>query len=183
MKNILYEKYEISNSDSDILPNILTCKVLKQHHTSDSLSNEITRYEDLFSNDVLKEKQITEIYENVLEIRNNLISCLPVANTGPMQSIYCHTPNNNNVTQTQHSCWVGHENDYANPTTPPHPPTTETQQRPLTASEQHSLITNKYSVISNNKQGHNNNNKDNNINNKIISFRSLRLTFIDSNYI
>ena len=27
----------------------------------------------------------------------------------------------------------------------------------------------------------NNNNKDNNINNKIISFRSLRLTFIDSN--
>ena len=27
-----------------------------------------------------------------------------------------------NVTQPQHSCWVGHENDFANPTlpTPPH---------------------------------------------------------------
>ena len=28
-----------------------------------------------------------------------------------------------NVTQPQHSCWVGHENDFANPTPPPpHPP-------------------------------------------------------------
>ena len=54
-----------------------------------------------------------------------------------------------NVTQPQHSCWVGHENDFANPTH--HHPTTETQQQPLRASEQHSLITTKYSVISNNK--------------------------------
>ena len=49
----------------------------------------------------------------------------------------------------------------------------------------------KYNVISNNKQGHNknnknnkniddNNNNNNNINNKIISFRSLRLIFIDN---
>ena len=75
-----------------------------------------------------------------------------------------------NVTQPQHSCWVGHENDFANPTT-------ETQQQPLWASEQHSLMTTKYSVISNNKQGHNNYNN----NNIIISFRSLRLTCIDRN--
>ena len=32
-----------------------------------------------------------------------------------------------NVTQPQHSCWVRHENDFANPTTHP----TETQQQPL----------------------------------------------------
>ena len=44
-----------------------------------------------------------------------------------------------NVTQPQQSCWVGHENDFANPT----PPTTETQQQPLRASEQHSLMTSK----------------------------------------
>ena len=45
------------------------------------------------------------------------------------------------------------------------------------ASEQHSLMTTKYSVIRNNKQVHNNNNIDN----KIISFRSLRFTFIAHN--
>ena len=32
-----------------------------------------------------------------------------------------------NGTQPQYSGWVGHENDFANPT----PPTTETQQQPL----------------------------------------------------
>jgi len=39
------------------------------------------------------------------------------------------------------------------PTSPIHP-TTETQQQPLSALEQNSLITTKYNVISNNKQGH-----------------------------
>ena len=51
------------------------------------------------------------------------------------------------------------------------------------------MMTTKYNVISNNKQGRNNNNNinndnnNNNINNdnKIISFRSLRLTFIGHN--
>ena len=89
-----------------------------------------------------------------------------------------------NVTQPQHSGWGGHENDFANPTHP-----TETQQQPLWASEQHSLLTTKYSMISNNKQDHNNNinnnniynNNNNNINNKIINFRNLRLSFIDHN--
>ena len=37
-----------------------------------------------------------------------------------------------NITQPQHSCWAGHENDFKNPTHPPtHHPTTETQQQPL----------------------------------------------------
>ena len=31
----------------------------------------------------------------------------------------CHNPNNN-TTQPQHRSWVGHENDFAHPTTPPH---------------------------------------------------------------
>ena len=43
------------------------------------------------------------------------------------------------VTQPQHSCWVGHKNYFANPTHHP----TQTQQQPLWASEQHSLITSK----------------------------------------
>ena len=76
------------------------------------------------------------------------------------------------TTQPQHCSWVGHENKCKNPTTPLHHHTNST------APEQHSLLTTKYSGISNNKQGYNNNN-----NNKIISFRSLRLTFIESNKI
>ena len=89
------------------------------------------------------------------------------------------TTTQRNTTSTLN--WVGHKMTMQTP--PHHPPTTETQQQPLWASEQHSLLTTKYSVISNNKQGHNNNNNNNNnnINNKIISFRSLRLTFIDHN--
>ena len=88
-----------------------------------------------------------------------------------------------NTTSTQ---WVGWTRKrLCKPHPPPHP-TTQTQQQPLWASEQHSLMTTKYSVINNNKQDHhhhhhNNNNDNNNINNKIISFRSLRLTFIDHN--
>ena len=62
----------------------------------------------------------------------------------------------------------------------PHPPT-ETQQQPMWASEQHSLLTTKSNVISNNKQGRKNNKHFNNINNKIIRFKSLRLTFINHN--
>ena len=69
--------------------------------------------------------------------------------------------------------------------TPPHltPPHHTNSTCAPRASEKHSLMTTKYSVMNNNKQGHNNNNNNdsNNINNKIISFRSLRLTFIDSN--
>ena len=53
------------------------------------------------------------------------------------------------------------------------------------------MTTTKYDMISNIEQGYNkninsnnnNNTINNNINNKIISFRSLRLTFIDRNLI
>ena len=69
----------------------------------------------------------------------------------------------------------------------PHPPTHRNSTKASASLITHSLMTTIYSVISNNKQGHNNNNNinnnrnnNNNINNKIISFRSLRLTFIDN---
>ena len=51
--------------DSDTLPNILSCKVLKQHQTSDRLTNGNIKFEDIFSNDTYKQKQITELYENI----------------------------------------------------------------------------------------------------------------------
>ena len=97
---------------------------------------------------------------------------------------FCYNPHEN-TTQHNLNTVVGLDMKMTLQTPPHHPTTTETQQQPLWASEQYSLMATKYSVISNLKQGHNNNNdnnnNNNNINNKIISFRSLRLTFIDHN--
>ena len=47
--------------ETDTLPNILTCKVLKQHHVSIDISSSDIRYEDIFSSDILKQKQVAEL--------------------------------------------------------------------------------------------------------------------------
>ena len=70
----------------DTLPNILTCKVLKQHHVSTDVSSSDIRYEDIFSSDILKQKQVTELYRQLLDIRNKMIDSQPVATTGPVHS-------------------------------------------------------------------------------------------------
>ena len=43
------------------------------------------RHEDIYSEDVRKQKAITEIYKQLLHIRNEIIS-QPVDSTGPMHS-------------------------------------------------------------------------------------------------
>ena len=48
--------------DLDTLQNILTCSVLKQHHTSADISTSDIRYEDIFCSDIVKQKQVTELY-------------------------------------------------------------------------------------------------------------------------
>ena len=47
----------------DNLENVLTCPVIRQHHTSDSVSHNAVRYEDVFSLDIGKQKQATELYK------------------------------------------------------------------------------------------------------------------------
>ena len=45
-------------------------------------------------------------------------------------NVLSHPQPQHNVTQPQHTGWVGHENDFANPTHPhPTPPTTQQQQQ------------------------------------------------------
>ena len=73
--------------DLDNLKNILTCKVLQQSYTSSDTTNSDIKYEDIFSNDVGKQKQVTELYRRLLEIRNKIISSQPVANTGPVHCV------------------------------------------------------------------------------------------------
>ena len=71
--------------DIDTLENVLTCSVIKQFHESRELSPSDIRYEDIFSEDVHKQQKITELYSQLLKIRDNILCSTPVAeNTGPV---------------------------------------------------------------------------------------------------
>ena len=81
--------------EQDTIPNILTCKVISQYHKSDSVAQEEIQYNDIFSENIQRQKQITELFEKLLDIRNRLINSPPVACTGPVQST--HTLQNHSV--------------------------------------------------------------------------------------
>ena len=72
--------------DLDTLQNILTCSVLQKDDTSTDISTSVIKYEDIFCGDIVKQKQITEKYRQLLDLRNNLLNSLPVATTGPVHS-------------------------------------------------------------------------------------------------
>ena len=72
--------------EKDTIQNILTCRVLKENYKSNEVSISEVQYENIFSQDIYKQKQVTELFERLLEVRNSLISSLPVACTGPVQS-------------------------------------------------------------------------------------------------
>ena len=74
--------------DLDTIQNILSCKILRQYHTSENIVSGDINFEDIFSHDVSKQKQVTNLYENLLQIRNNLLNSPPVACTGPLQSMH-----------------------------------------------------------------------------------------------
>ena len=68
----------------DTLPNILTCPVLQSHIQSNDVANNKVKYEDIFSPDIVKQKQVTQLYTQLLEIRENLQNSSPATITGPM---------------------------------------------------------------------------------------------------
>ena len=69
----------------DTLQHILQCTVIKQNHTSVEVTQTSAKYEDLFSDDVIKQHNITELYNQLLETRNKILMSMPVANnTGPL---------------------------------------------------------------------------------------------------
>ena len=45
------------------------------------------RYEDVFSLDIFKHKQATELYRQLLEVRENLLNSQPEALTGPVHRL------------------------------------------------------------------------------------------------
>ena len=69
----------------DTLQNILTCPVLISQHNTSEISRSKIYHKDIFSDDLQKQKQVTELYRQLLQIRNE-ISSQPVADTGPVHS-------------------------------------------------------------------------------------------------
>ena len=77
-------KCPLNCGEDDIISHIIECEVLKAQHTSSAVTNEQVMYEDVFSSSILKQKQATELYRKLLEIRTKILSSQPEAVTGPM---------------------------------------------------------------------------------------------------
>ena len=65
--------YVLCNSEYEEQQHILTCKVLLQELKSGEVADGGIRYEDLFSEDVKKQKQVTALFKELLELRNNMV--------------------------------------------------------------------------------------------------------------
>ena len=69
----------------DTLQHILDYIVIKQNHKSTEVTHTSAKYEDIFSNDVIKQQNITELYNQLLETRDKIMMSMPVFdNTGPV---------------------------------------------------------------------------------------------------
>ena len=66
------------------MPNMLTCSVLQNNLHSEKVSRQKVQYEDIFSPDIVKQKQVTELYIQLIEIHEKLMNCSPVDFTGPV---------------------------------------------------------------------------------------------------
>ena len=68
--------------DNDTLQNILTCRILRNKLHTDVLATNNIVYEDVFSEDISKQKQVTELYNQLLQIREELITNSARSDTG-----------------------------------------------------------------------------------------------------
>ena len=73
--------------EDDLITHILDCNVLKLHHTSSAVTSEQIKYQDAFCSNIEKQQQVTELYQQLLEVRSRLLlSSQPEAVTGPLHS-------------------------------------------------------------------------------------------------
>ena len=79
--------YPLGCGDTDTLQNVLTCKILLQQHVTQEITQSDVRYKDIFSSDVRKQKQVTELYQQLLQICDNILQSFPVTETDPMHSV------------------------------------------------------------------------------------------------
>ena len=68
----------------DSLPKIRICPVLQANMKTNNITIEAVKYEDVYSHDVVKQRQVTELFTQCLELRDNLLKSPPAALTGPL---------------------------------------------------------------------------------------------------
>ena len=68
----------------DTLPNLLKCDIIRKYQQTAVMSNCDISYDDVFSEDIIKQKEVTELYSELLRIREDLIESTPFAITGPV---------------------------------------------------------------------------------------------------
>ena len=62
----------------DSLENLLTCTVLTSNLQSETVASNTIVFEDIYSNDVVKQRQITDMFSQLLLIRDRLLNSLSV---------------------------------------------------------------------------------------------------------
>ena len=77
-------KCPLKCGEDDKLQHILECAVLKTHHNTDELTYYAIKYEDIYANNPRKQKQVTELYWQLLNIREQIMNSQPEAVTGPL---------------------------------------------------------------------------------------------------
>ena len=70
----------------DTLENVLSCAVILQHHSSKHVSLSNVKFEDIYSSNILKQKQATELFNQLLTLRTKLLNAQPVGGTGPLHN-------------------------------------------------------------------------------------------------
>ena len=74
----------LCDTHQDTLPNLLNCDIIRKYQQTKVISNSCTSYYDVFSEDVIKQKEVTELYSELLKIREELTYSSPVAIIGPV---------------------------------------------------------------------------------------------------
>ena len=74
-------KCPVSCDSTETLQHLLECSVLRQQHVSDNVTASNVRYSDVFSSSITRQKQVTQLYSELLEIRNNLLDSQPESST------------------------------------------------------------------------------------------------------
>ena len=82
-KNMYQEQLcPLGCGDIDTLQNLLTCSVISSKLHTDMLATHSIQYEDIYSEDITKQKEVTELYSQLLQIREELITSSASSDTG-----------------------------------------------------------------------------------------------------
>ena len=78
----LKAKINREETEQQILEGLLTKQKWLAHGLKQTFQNMIIVYDDIFSSNIVKQQQVTELY--MLGGRNNILNSLPVDTAGPM---------------------------------------------------------------------------------------------------